>query len=73
MRVVFNLLGEGICQPGKAAGVHPNAEIAALHIRCRDVIDIRVAFDLLASWAGSRGRFRGLSIIATASFRPSLA
>ena len=32
MRLFFNLLRKAVCQPGKAASVHPNAEIAAFDI-----------------------------------------
>ena len=45
MRVHFDLLGEGIGQPGKSAHVHPHREVLPLDVAGRDVPFVRVACD----------------------------
>jgi alkylation response protein AidB-like acyl-CoA dehydrogenase len=67
MRVVLDLFREAICKSGKAARMHPNAEIAALHIRSRNMIDIRIAFDFGFTNAGA---FSG-AIATLGAFRRS--
>src|SRR5262245_50643455 len=45
VRVILDLLREGIREPGEATGVHPDVPVAPLAIRRADVLGVRVAFD----------------------------
>lgn len=55
MGVVFELLGEGIGEPGEPAHVHPHGEVVPLNVGCRNVVPIRVAIDLGLLGSGAFG------------------
>lgn len=46
--VVFDFLGEGVCQSSKAAHRHPHSEILPFYVAGRNVTGIRIADDPLA-------------------------
>jgi hypothetical protein len=56
MTVIFNLLGEAICQASETAHSHTHREILAFYKRCADMVRVRIAGDRrgTASNAGSR-------------------
>jgi hypothetical protein len=56
MRVVLDFLRERIRQPGKAARVHADIQVASLGIGRADVVWIRVTFDPLLIGTGAFGR-----------------
>ena len=54
--MVLDLLRKAVCEPGKAAHVHPHGKIAALHIGRAHVGQIRVAFDTVLLGSDSISR-----------------
>src|ERR1035441_4218450 len=44
--VVFELLTEGVRQPGEAPHIHPHVEVLPLHVACADMLMVRGAYDI---------------------------